>query len=707
MTRNALWGLVALLLAPPATLHAAEDTRTAPSSTPNPKTADELRVRDGLPNFFAKLAGGGPVRIAYLGGSITAADGWRPKSFAWFKTQYPHAELFEINAAISGTGSDYGACRIASDVLSKNPDLVFMEHRVNGGGGFEAKSVEGIVRQVWKHNPHTDICLVYTLSLGMLKELQAGNQTSFGAIMEAVANAYHIPSIDLGVEIAKRVKVGELVFKSDAAVPGKLVFSKDGVHPGSEGHDLYRDVIARSMLAMQSMGKPQAHSLPTPLEPHCWETASLVPITRAVLSSGWKAVDAKTDAIYGEDLGRTEAMLRGAMKCDRTGETITFEWNGTTLGFSDIPQGSGMEVEATIDQTQPPVTIQRPQTDSTRHYARFFYLPEQAPGQHTAVLRVKRLPEGMSFYAGQILAIGTVAALAATPASNALPGRGLAEHDFFYAGEAKEENMYIVKGGHIVWSYSHPGRGEISDAILLPNNNVLFAHQYAITEVTADKRVVWNYDAPPNTEIHTAQPFGTNSVWFVQNGDPAKFMIVNKTSGKTEREFMLPVKNPKGVHGQFRQARMTPTGTLVVAHMDLGKAVEYDLDGKALWSAEVPGIWSAKPLKNGNILATSNRGFVRELNRQGQAVWEWTQADSPHYQMTSLQTATRLANGNTLINNWFNQWSNTKLDRANPPVQAIEVNREKQVVWVLRSWTPPEDLGPSTTIQILDELNSP
>jgi len=27
----------------------------------------------------------------------------------------------------------------------------------------------------------------------------------------------------------------------------------------------------------------------------------------------------------------------------------------------------------------------------------------------------------------------------------------------------------------------------------------------------------------------------------------------------------------------------------------------------------------------------------------------------------------------------------------------------KQIVWALRSWKPPADLGPSTTIQILDE----
>jgi hypothetical protein len=66
-----------------------------------------------------------------------------------------------------------------------------------------------------------------------------------------------------------------------------------------------------------------------------------------------------------------------------------------------------MEVEVTIDQAKTPIAIKRPQTESIRRYARFFYLPEQSPGEHTAVLRVKQLPEGMAFYAGQILVVGT------------------------------------------------------------------------------------------------------------------------------------------------------------------------------------------------------------------------------------------------------------------------------------------------------------
>ncbi len=281
-----------------------------------------------------------------------------------------------------------------------------------------------------------------------------------------------------------------------------------------------------------------------------------------------------------------------------------------------------------------------------------------------------------------------------------LPGNGLAQYDFFYAGEAKEERMFIVRAGRIVWDYTHPAQGEISDATLLPNGNVLFAHQRGVTEITADKKVVWDHAAPANTEIHTAQPFGTNSVWFILNDNPPKFIVINKTTGATENEFILPAGNPKSTHGQFRHARMTGAGTLLVAHMDLGKVAEYDLTGKELWSLPVPGIWSATLLPNGNILVASNNKFVRELNRHGDIVWEWKPSDTPDYKMSNLQLATRLPNGNTLINDWFNQW-NAKLDPATAEVQAIEVTPDKKVVWALRSWEDPVNLGPATTIQIL------
>ena len=227
--------IAALLLASLVSLHAAEPAQAGSPTAYNPKAAEELRVRDGLPHFFAKLAAGQPVRIAYLGGSITAADGWRPKTLAWFKAQYSQRGRDRNKCRYLGNRVRLRCLPDSPDVFSKNPDLVFMEHRVNGGGGYEAKSVEGIIRQIWKENPQTDICLIYTLSQGMLRELQAGKQTSFGTIMETVANAYGIPSIDLGVEIAKREKAGDLIFKGNTPVKGRLVFSKDGTHPWQRG----------------------------------------------------------------------------------------------------------------------------------------------------------------------------------------------------------------------------------------------------------------------------------------------------------------------------------------------------------------------------------------------------------------------------------------------------------------------------------------
>jgi hypothetical protein len=66
-----------------------------------------------------------------------------------------------------------------------------------------------------------------------------------------------------------------------------------------------------------------------------------------------------------------------------------------------------MELEVTIDQ-QPPVTLKRLQTDKKQPYSRFFYLPEQEPGEHTAVIKIKSLPEGSSYYAGQLLIVGKI-----------------------------------------------------------------------------------------------------------------------------------------------------------------------------------------------------------------------------------------------------------------------------------------------------------
>ena len=291
-----------------------------------------------------------------------------------------------------------------------------------------------------------------------------------------------------------------------------------------------------------------------------------------------------------------------------------------------------------------------------------------------------------------------------------LPGRGLAEHDFLYAGEwdtrKPRQSMFLVRGGKVVWSYSialHPAPGanqEFDDATLLPDGNILFSRMSGAGIVNPSHQLVWDYPAPPGTEVHSAQSVGPDLVLIMRNGNPAQAMIINTATGQVVKS--IPIPTPvTGTHGQFRHIRMTRAGTLLVPHLGEGKVVEYTQDGKPIWSVEAKSPWSAIRLRNGNTLIAGDwSGYVREVNPRGEAVWEFTQQDVPDIKLFNLQTANRLANGHTVICNWCGGYQN----RADWPntVQVIEVTPGKKVVWALRSWTGDGDLSPSSSIQLLD-----
>ncbi len=310
---------------------------------------------------------------------------------------------------------------------------------------------------------------------------------------------------------------------------------------------------------------------------------------------------------------------------------------------------------------------------------------------------------------------------APAPEPRSLPGKGLAHHDFIYAGQWDTRNpvetIFMVKGGKVVWTHTIPDKdiqggktetAEWSDLHRLSNGNVLYARKTGATEITEDKQVVWNYDAPLGTEVHSAQPIGNDHVFVCQNGLPPKVMLINKRTGKVEMEHELEYKrhdDPKeaqrSIHGQFRRARITPEGTYLIAYLNLGKVVEYDKEWKEIWSVPARSVFSAVRLKNGNTLMGGNQhGWVREVNRKGEVVWEINRDDLPGIPIYSVQEVNRLANGNTLISNW----GGGLLEKADwdKVVQVIEVTPDKKVVWALHQWKDP-DLGPSSMIQLLDE----
>jgi hypothetical protein len=312
-------------------------------------------------------------------------------------------------------------------------------------------------------------------------------------------------------------------------------------------------------------------------------------------------------------------------------------------------------------------------------------------------------------------------AAAAAPKSNSpdsLPGRGLAQHPFLYCGEwnhiQQQQTMWLIRDGKPVWSYSIPlsvifnnkaDIEELGDCTQLSNGNIVFSTRLGAAEITPDKQIVWQMMTPPGTEMHSIQPIGLDKVLIVQNGSPAKLLLIDTTTNKIEKEIQIPVRDAAHPHGQLRRARMTPAGTFLVAHMDLGRVAEYDADGKEIWTYATPGPWDAVRLANGDTLITGDsHGYIEEVNSAGKLVWSLDRSDLPGYTIGNIQDVERLANGDTVFSNWVP--NSVKPDQWPTTVQLFEVTPDKKIVWALRQWDDPS-LGPASGLQMLDEPGVP
>jgi len=311
----------------------------------------EFYERGSLPNFFEKAMRGDSIKVAYLGGSITAQNGWRVYSLDWFKQRFPKATFIEINAAIGGTGSDFGVFRLHDHVLKFKPDLVFVEFAVNDGGPAEKiiRSMEGIVRQTWQDNPKTDICFVYTIAKSFLETEQGGQLPNSASSMEKVADKYQIPTINFGFEVARQVKDNQLIFEGEAKkINGKKVFSPDGVHPNPEtGHVIYQEVLQRSFGKMipEKPGHTKKHTLHKPIAPDYFAHTQMVDITKAKLSKNWEILQVKDNPLFS-GFGK---YLQQIGKAGQSGETLTVHFKGRAIGAYDIKGPDAGRVVVVID----------------------------------------------------------------------------------------------------------------------------------------------------------------------------------------------------------------------------------------------------------------------------------------------------------------------------------------------------------------------
>ncbi|MCE5240365.1 right-handed parallel beta-helix repeat-containing protein [bacterium] len=359
-----------------------------------PVRAEEFVPRDGAPNFFAKLAAGKSVKVAYFGGGIHYADGWRAKVLKWLREHNPNSEISEIDASICdcSRGSGFSVWRFEQAVLSQQPDLVLVDfasddQTTNVDAIWAA--VEGVVRQARKAAPGLDVVFVYAFRAGDEAALAEGNDPTHISAYEKLAARYGIPGINMAYRVAQWAREDRLIIKAppeQAKDPqGKIVFSTDGVRPSAAANDLYAQVITQALDQLSKNATAKDHPLPTPLYRGAMENARLVPINPQMLEGKWEQLP--PDNIGGRGFANH---FREVWFTNTPGAKLTFRFRGTEVGAFNLMGPDTGIARVSVDGK---VSGTRQQVDPWSYYQRLSALTfwSGPAGEHTVT--VELLPD--------------------------------------------------------------------------------------------------------------------------------------------------------------------------------------------------------------------------------------------------------------------------------------------------------------------------
>lgn len=346
-----------------------------PADTPN------VVLRGSLANSRLVFEQG-RGHVAFLGGSITEMEGYRPRVMKLLERRFPRTRFDVTAAGIASTCSTTGAFRLKSDVLEKGPvDLLFVEFAVNDDQDAHhdrtrcIRGLEGIVRQVRLHNPHADLVVTYFVNERMLETFKSGGDPLSSRSHEEVLVRYGIPGIALNREVAQRLAMGTLTWKQFG-----------GVHPGPDGNQLCAnmiDVLLDRAWTGSAVRKP--HPGPEPLDPHSYDAGRFV--LNAELGPGWTLERPDWKSLKGECRGRFKDLpLYSATK---PGAELTLAFEGRAAGAYLLAGPDAGTVEVAVDGGPFRSIDLKHAYSAGLHYPRTVLFAEELPrGPHVLRLRL-------------------------------------------------------------------------------------------------------------------------------------------------------------------------------------------------------------------------------------------------------------------------------------------------------------------------------
>ncbi|NQX41692.1 sialidase-1 [Pedobacter steynii] len=308
-----------------------------------------ISSRKGLPNAFRAFNHQKSATVAFLGGSITNAPGWRDSVCNTLRERFPNTSFHFIAAGIPSLGSLPHAFRLQRDVLdSGKVDLLFLEaavnDEVNGTDSLtQLRSLEGIVRHARLHQPNMDIVLMSFADPDKTRAYNEGKTPVSIANHERIASHYGLPSINLAKEVRDRMENKEFSWEKDF---------KD-LHPSPFGQGVYAKTI-RTMLslnfedaALMAGKKAKVSSLPKPMIKGNFEHGHYQDIATAKYSDGWKLEGDWTPA---DGLGTRKGFVHVPMLiANSPAATLTLNFKGNAVGMSVISGADAGIVTYSID----------------------------------------------------------------------------------------------------------------------------------------------------------------------------------------------------------------------------------------------------------------------------------------------------------------------------------------------------------------------
>lgn len=390
MIARILTVLAAMILIPLGGVAGAQPE--ADTGVPNvaPLSDKHLHLRFHLDNSRARFEREKKGHVAFLGGSITEMNGYRPMVAALLKERFPETDFTFTNAGIASTCSTTGAFRLKTDVLDKGTvDLLLIEFAVNDDQDAAhakrdcVRGMEGIIRQALRHNPKMDIVVTYFVNPGMLEQIQEGKTPLSMAAHERVAKHYQVSTVWLAHEVAEQIDKGKLTWQQFG-----------GTHPAPHGNALAARMIDR--LFEKAWSKPRAkddqpspHPLPKkPLDAGSYFNGRFVnPKHVKVTVKGWSIQTPDWKTLPGSKRDRFTSM---PMLCaTEPGATLTLTFEGAAVGAYVVAGPDAGILLASIDGGAfVPVDLYH-RFSRGLHYPRtVMFAADLEPGEHVLRLRV-------------------------------------------------------------------------------------------------------------------------------------------------------------------------------------------------------------------------------------------------------------------------------------------------------------------------------